>query len=146
MQAVSSSKGYEPVQTNLQGGSSKTTQVLNQAQEVVELSRTNISKLLDRGDNLQTIQNKTEAMSDSANQFRKSAKEVRRKMWWQSVKMKIILAVILVVLALVIVGVVLWQTGAFNGGGGGGTAGSGGGQPQQPAPAPAPQVTGQPSG
>ena len=98
--------------------------------------------MLDRKDQLETIQDKTEAMADSADQFRKSAKEVRRKMWWQSVKMKIILGVILMVLLVIIVFIVLWQTGVLNlvgHSGGGGSAV----QPPAGQPTSQPQV-GQP--
>ncbi|KAJ3057325.1 Vesicle-associated membrane protein 2 [Rhizophlyctis rosea] len=141
MQAVSANKGYAPVSTNLQSNS-RTSQVLNQAEEVVELSRQNIQKMLDRKDQLETIQDKTEAMADSADQFRKSAKEVRRKMWWQSVKMKIILGIILLVLLVVIVFIVLWQTGALNLVG---HSGGGGSAVQPPATQPAAQpAAGQP--
>ncbi len=45
---------------------------------------------------------KSEKMKDTADQFRKKGRELRRKMWWQNTKMKIVIAVIVLVVLLLI--------------------------------------------
>ncbi|TPX65946.1 hypothetical protein SpCBS45565_g04782 [Spizellomyces sp. 'palustris'] len=110
MQAVPSNNGkaatYQPVPT-------KTEQVLKEVNETVDIAQDNIQKLMARGENLEQLQGKTENLATQANRFKKSAKEVRRKMWWQNVKMQVCLACLVLFLLAVVILIVLWQTGAL---------------------------------
>ena len=45
--------------------------------------RDNINKVMDRGEGLNHLQNKTGELADSANDFRRGANQVRKKMWWK---------------------------------------------------------------
>ena len=46
--------------------------------------------------------------------FRKSARQVSRKMWWKNTKMTLILILIVVVVITVLVLIILYATGVFN--------------------------------
>ncbi len=45
--------------------------------------RDNINKFAERGAGLQNLQQKTGDLADSANDFRRGANQVRKKMWWK---------------------------------------------------------------
>lgn len=46
----------------------------------------NIEKVLDRGEKLELLVDKTENLRYQADQFQKGGKALRNKMWWQNVK------------------------------------------------------------
>ena len=58
--------------------------------------------MLERGERLDDVMDKSEAMRDTANTFRQKGKELRRKMWWQNMKMKLIIAAVVIVLILLL--------------------------------------------
>ncbi|KAJ3054682.1 hypothetical protein HDU99_007728, partial [Rhizoclosmatium hyalinum] len=51
----------------------------------------NINKVVQRGENLEALQNKTENLASSSLQFKKGATEVRKAMWWRDMKTNLIL-------------------------------------------------------
>lgn len=68
-----------------------------QVSEVKQIMMENIEKVLDRGEKLELLVDKTENLRYQADQFQKGGKALRNKMWWQNMKMKLMVAVILVV-------------------------------------------------
>ncbi|KAJ3128380.1 SNAP receptor, synaptobrevin [Nowakowskiella sp. JEL0407] len=83
--------------------SSKTQQVQKQVDEVVGIMQDNIQKVMQRGEQLDSIQNKTDDLQNSSQQFRRGASRVRKQMWWKDMKMKLILGGIIGVILLVII-------------------------------------------
>lgn len=45
--------------------------------------RENLSKVAERGEGLDSLQNKTDDLATSAQSFRRGANQVRKKMWWK---------------------------------------------------------------
>ncbi|KAJ3041501.1 hypothetical protein HDV00_009297 [Rhizophlyctis rosea] len=88
-------------------GSNKTQAVQQQVDEVVGIMQENIHKVMQRGEQLNSLQGKTEDLQASSMQFRKGASKVRRQMWWKDVKMKLILAAVVAAIIIVIVVTVL---------------------------------------
>ncbi|KAJ3052631.1 hypothetical protein HK097_005942 [Rhizophlyctis rosea] len=88
-------------------GPNKTQAVQQQVDEVVGIMQDNINKVMQRGEQLNSLQNKTEDLQNSSMQFRKGASKVRRQMWWKDVKMKLILAAVIGAIIIVIVVTVL---------------------------------------
>lgn len=85
----------------------KTRQVQQQVDEVIGIMQNNIEKVMQRGEKLDSLQNKTEDLQQGALQFKKGASRVRREMWLKNLKMKIIIFVIIaILLALIIYGIV----------------------------------------
>ncbi|KAJ3208502.1 hypothetical protein HDU67_006694 [Dinochytrium kinnereticum] len=77
--------------------------------EVVGIMNENINKVMQRGEHLDTLQNKTEDLQSSSQQFRKGASAVRKQMWWKDFKMKLILggigiAVLIIIIVSIVVG------------------------------------------
>lgn len=75
----------------------------NQVQEVTGVMKNNIEKVLDRGDKIDSLLDKTTNLEASSGQFFTSSRKLRRKMWCKNVKMWIILAVVIIsILTLII--------------------------------------------
>lgn len=45
--------------------------------------RKNVNKVAERGEHLDSLQNKTDDLAMSAQNFRRGANQVRKKMWWK---------------------------------------------------------------
>lgn len=64
----------------------------------------NIDKIMQRGSNLDHLEDRSEILSSNANEFRIGARRVSRKMWLQNMKMKIIIASIIIAIIIIIIG------------------------------------------
>lgn len=76
----------------------------NKVDEVVDIMRQNVQKIVDRGQNLTEVENRTEALRQSAMQFQDQSQKLQRKQWWANTKMKITLGVVGIILIIIIVG------------------------------------------
>lgn len=74
------------------------TKVQGQINEVKSTLTENINKVLARGEKIELLVDKTEQLNMSANKFQKSARTLKRAMWWKNVKMWIVIVVILIVI------------------------------------------------
>ncbi|KAL5158120.1 Vesicle-associated membrane protein 724 [Glycine soja] len=80
----------------------KLIKVKAQVSEVKSIMLENIDKAIDRGENLTILADKTETLRSQAQDFRKQGTQVRRKMWYQNMKIKLVVLGILLFLVLVI--------------------------------------------
>ncbi|XP_022085221.1 vesicle-associated membrane protein 4-like [Acanthaster planci] len=80
----------------------KVQHVQRQVNEVVEIMHDNIGKVLDRGERLDDLQEKSDDLAYSASMFRVSAKGLRSHFWWQECKMRLLLLIVVVVILLII--------------------------------------------
>ncbi|KAJ1505186.1 hypothetical protein HMI56_001256 [Coelomomyces lativittatus] len=80
-----------------------TADIQNKVNEVVGIMQTNIDKVMERGERLDTLQTKTESLNNSAGQFRRGATQVSRKLWWQNMRLKVIIALIVIAILLAII-------------------------------------------
>ncbi|RVW65250.1 Vesicle-associated membrane protein 713 [Vitis vinifera] len=62
----------------------------------------NIDKVLDRGDRLELLVDKTANMQGNTFRFRKQARRFRSTVWWRNVKLTVALIIILLVIVYVI--------------------------------------------
>lgn len=69
--------------------------IRGQIDEVKGIMVQNIERVLERGEKIDLLVDKTEALNASASKFKKSAKRVSSVMWWKNCKMKIIIAVLI---------------------------------------------------
>ncbi|KAI3368954.1 hypothetical protein L3Q82_025926, partial [Scortum barcoo] len=81
----------------------KMKQVQSQVDEVIDVMQENISKVIERGERLDDLQDKSESLSDNASAFSSRAKQLHRRMWWRDMKMKMIIALVVVALLLIII-------------------------------------------
>lgn len=62
-----------------------------------------MQKVLDRGDNLEDLAQRSVDLEVNAAHFQSSGKRLKRKMWWQNCKMIVILIAILLVIVIAII-------------------------------------------
>eukprot|EP00793_Prasinoderma_coloniale_P003397 PRCOL_00006633-RA len=81
---------------------SKVAMVQKQVSEVKNVMMDNIEKVLDRGEKIELLVDKTENLRTQADAFQRTGRRLRSKMWWQNLKMKLIVALILLTVIFVI--------------------------------------------
>ncbi|KAF5752208.1 hypothetical protein HS088_TW01G00115 [Tripterygium wilfordii] len=80
----------------------KLLKVKAQVSEVKSIMLENIDKAIDRGENLTILADKTENLRSQGQEYKKQGTQVRRKMWYQNMKIKLVVFGILLLLVLVI--------------------------------------------
>jgi vesicle-associated membrane protein 4 len=65
--------------------------------------RDNVNRVAQRGENLNSLQDKTDNLAVSAQGFRRGANRVRKDMWWKDMKMRVCLIICVIVLLVVII-------------------------------------------
>ncbi|XP_071488018.1 vesicle-associated membrane protein 7-like [Diadema antillarum] len=95
------------------GGNDKVAVLQNQVDEVKDIMTQNIDKVLSRGEKLDDLLVKTEDLEASARTFQKTASKVRKKMWWQNTRMKIILVIVVLIVILAVVLIALKLAGVI---------------------------------
>jgi len=75
-----------------------------QVDEVVDIMRTNVEKVLERDSKLSELDDRADALQQGASQCEQQAGKLKRKFWWKNLKMRIILGVICLII-LIIIGV-----------------------------------------
>jgi len=81
---------------------------------VQDIMMENIENVLQRGEKLEDVLDKTDKMNANASTFRESSRKLRRVMWWRNVKLNICLCFICLILLVVIFFVVVWACGGFS--------------------------------
>lgn len=113
------------------------TTLQTQVDDVKDIMTQNIEKVMQRGENLDELMDKTTDLEAHSATFKKTAGQVHRKMFWKNMKMTFLLICIVVVVITVLVLIILFSTGILPGNSGG----SGGGDEPIHTPSPAPPST-----
>ncbi|TVY33235.1 Synaptobrevin-like protein, partial [Lachnellula occidentalis] len=74
-----------------------------QIDDTVGVMRENINKVSQRGERLDSLQDKTDNLAVSAQGFRRGANRVRKVMWWKDMKMRMCLIAGIIILLIVII-------------------------------------------
>ncbi|PAV17713.1 synaptobrevin [Pyrrhoderma noxium] len=87
------------------GGSSnpKVASLQKELDEATGVMQSNIQSVLGRGDTLDRLQDQTDNLAVSAQNFRKAGHKVRKNMWWKDMKMRIIIGVAVVIILIIII-------------------------------------------
>lgn len=89
----------------------KIDRLQHQVNEVVDVMQNNVSKVLERGDRLEDLQDKSDSLAGNSDLFRSRAKGLSKKMWWKNCKMRIVIViVILIILAVILIPIIINQT------------------------------------
>ncbi|XP_047313287.1 vesicle-associated membrane protein 722-like [Impatiens glandulifera] len=81
---------------------SKLSKVKAQVTEVKGVMMENIVKVIERGEKVDVLVDKTEDLRTQADEYRRGGTQIRRKMWMQNMKIKLIVLGILIALFLII--------------------------------------------
>jgi len=92
-------------------GNAKTAAIQAQIDDTVEIMRDNITKVAERGERLDSLQDKTDNLAVSAQGFRRGANRVRKNMWWKDMKMRIIIGLAIAIIIVIIVVSIVKATG-----------------------------------
>lgn len=84
-------------------GDTKIKELQNDVNEITNVMKSNINKVLERGDRVDTLNERSELLNSRASEFRINSRNVRKKFWWDNFRMKMIMGtVFLLVIALII--------------------------------------------
>ncbi|KAK9068724.1 hypothetical protein SSX86_012839 [Deinandra increscens subsp. villosa] len=81
----------------------KIAKVKAQVSEVKGVMLDNIEKVMERGEKVELLVDKTDNLRNQASDFKKQGTKMKRKMWIQNMKIKLIIAGIVLVLILVVI-------------------------------------------
>ncbi|KIJ16231.1 hypothetical protein PAXINDRAFT_168753 [Paxillus involutus ATCC 200175] len=84
-------------------GNPKTAAIQQQIDDTVGIMRENITKVAERGERLDSLQDKTDNLAVSAQGFRRGANRVRKNMWWKDMKMRLIIGFAVAIIIIIIV-------------------------------------------
>ncbi|KAH7336077.1 synaptobrevin-domain-containing protein [Rhexocercosporidium sp. MPI-PUGE-AT-0058] len=88
---------------NAAPGNQRTAALQAQIDDTVGVMRENINKVSQRGERLDSLQDKTDNLAVSAQGFRRGANRVRKQMWWKDMKMRMCLIAGIIILLIVII-------------------------------------------
>merc|ERR1712141_183647 len=89
----------------------KIQEARKQVDDVVGIMRENVEKVMERDSKLSDLDDRANQLADSGLQFSRSAKKVKRKYWWENLKMKLIIGGVVVTIVIVIIVVIVVKTG-----------------------------------
>jgi len=84
-------------------GADRINRVRGEIDEVKSVMVHNIEKVLERGERIELLVDKTENLNNSAFKFKKSSTQLKRAMWWKNVKIMVILAVVILAIIYFVV-------------------------------------------
>jgi len=84
----------------------KINRVKGEIDEVKSVMVTNIEKVLERGERIELLVDKTENLSQNAFRFKKQSTSLKRAMWFKNIKLIIIIIVVVMILLYIIVALV----------------------------------------
>ncbi|KAK4634319.1 Synaptobrevin 2 [Fulvia fulva] len=84
-------------------GNARTQGLQSEIDGAVRTMQNNITKISERGERLDNLQDKTDHLSTQANSFRRGANRVRKQMWWKDMKMRMCIIVGIIILLVVII-------------------------------------------
>jgi len=64
----------------------------------------NIERVLERGERIDLLVDKTDRLGGSASDFRVRSRGLKRKMWWKNVRLMVLLTVVIIFLVYLLVG------------------------------------------
>lgn len=89
-------------QQELPGGS-KIRELQDDVNQLTNVMQSNIIKVIERGDRMETLNERSELLNSRAYEFRINSRTIKRKFWWQNMRFKLVIGfVVLAVLALII--------------------------------------------
>jgi len=81
-----------------------------QVDEVVDVMRTNVEKVMERDVNLQKLEQTASNLEEGSHQFQRTSVKLKKKMWWENQKMKLVFAGVAAVFVLIVIILIASQT------------------------------------
>jgi len=80
----------------------KVAKVQQEINQVKEVMIKNIDKVLERGEKIELLVDRTEELDAHAFKFKKASKTLKRAMWWKNVKLVVVIIFVLIVIIYII--------------------------------------------
>ena len=90
--------------TTKAGQNDAVANVQNEIDNVRGIMTENIERVLERGERIDLLVDKTDRLGGSARDFRVRSRGLRRKMWWKNVKLMVLLIMVVIFLVYLLVG------------------------------------------
>ena len=74
-----------------------------QVDEVQNIMKANVEKVLERDGKLGQLEERADRLQEGTEQFHRSAVRIKRKQWWENMKMKIIIGVVAAAVLLILI-------------------------------------------
>uniref|UniRef100_A0A4W4G1X3 V-SNARE coiled-coil homology domain-containing protein n=2 Tax=Electrophorus TaxID=8004 RepID=A0A4W4G1X3_ELEEL len=92
-----------PDASGVEGSNRRLQHTQAQVDEVVDIMRVNVDKVLERDQKLSELDDRADALQAGASQFETNAAKLKRKYWWKNCKMwAILIAVIIIIIVIII--------------------------------------------
>lgn len=75
-----------------------------QIRDVTDVMRSNVQKIMERGDRLEDLQIASDRLNIAGNEFRDAARKAQRRAWMQNFRSRLILICITVIIIICIIG------------------------------------------
>ena len=95
-----------------------------QVQEVVGVMRNNIDRVLERDNKLNDLDYRASNLQAHSQVFQQSSRRLKKKYWWQNVKMMICIGVTVTVLIIILALIIYFSVGHSDGGDNSGGSGN----------------------
>ncbi|KAB5537229.1 hypothetical protein PHYPO_G00116440 [Pangasianodon hypophthalmus] len=92
-----------PGASGVAGNNRRLQQTQAQVDEVVDIMRVNVDKVLERDQKLSELDDRADALQAGASQFETNAAKLKRKYWWKNCKMWAILIAVLIIIVVIII-------------------------------------------
>ncbi|XP_024401544.1 vesicle-associated membrane protein 722 [Physcomitrium patens] len=80
----------------------KISRIKSQVAEVKGIMMENIDKVLDRSDKIDLLVDRTTHLQSSAAEYQRAGVRIRRRLWWQHFRLKLLVLLLIVVVAFII--------------------------------------------
>ncbi|KZF23108.1 synaptobrevin-domain-containing protein [Xylona heveae TC161] len=90
--------------TTKAGQADAITNVQNEIENVKGIMTENIERVLERGERIDLLVDKTDRLGGSARDFRVRSRSLRRRMWWKNIRLMFLLVVVIIFLIYLFVG------------------------------------------
>lgn len=102
VEAGSSYQNGSDANQQLPGGS-KIRELQNDVDELTTVMQSNINKVLERGDRMDTLNERSELLTSRANEFRINSRNIKRKFWWQNFRFQLTIGLVIVAIIIIII-------------------------------------------
>lgn len=74
-----------------------------QVDEIQEIMKNNVEKVLEREGKLSQLNERSDRLQEGTEQFHRAATRIKKKHFWENMKMKIIIGVVVAVIIIIII-------------------------------------------
>ena len=81
----------------------KIQEINNEIEKTKESVHQSINLVIDRGERLDNLMDRSEHLAENASMFNRQSKRLRRKMWWKKIRMALLLIFILFLIIMLFI-------------------------------------------